>query len=129
VRINTWILALKTLNKLQFQKIRNIKTIIIDSTSITLDLKFSGKFLSKQMLLTKTIKEPFVSIGHYSGFKMTISMDQKTCKPLAILIHEGSPNDSKYLMKFYLSLKKRKILRKRQLILCDKGFYSAESWP
>jgi hypothetical protein len=38
-------LALKTLNKLKFQKIRNIKAIIVDSTSIALDLKFSGKFL------------------------------------------------------------------------------------
>jgi len=36
-------LALKTINKLQFKKIRNIKTIVLDSTSITLDLKFDGK--------------------------------------------------------------------------------------
>ena len=48
-------LALKTINKLQFKKIRNIKTIVLDSTSITLDLKFNGKYLSKQMLLTKGI--------------------------------------------------------------------------
>ncbi|MDR2624144.1 MAG: hypothetical protein LBC39_06230 [Methanobrevibacter sp.] len=52
-------LALKTLNKLQFQKIRNIKTIIVNSTSITLDLKFSGKFLSKEMLLTKDYKRAY----------------------------------------------------------------------
>ena len=40
-------LALKTVNKLQFKKIRNIKTIVFDSTSITLDLKFNGKYLKQ----------------------------------------------------------------------------------
>ncbi|MCL2687118.1 MAG: hypothetical protein FWE58_01110 [Methanobrevibacter sp.] len=52
-------LCLKTLNKMQFKNIRNIKTIILDSTSITLDLKFGGKFLSIQKLLTKEYKRAF----------------------------------------------------------------------
>jgi hypothetical protein len=47
---------------------RNVKFIIIDSTSITLDLKFSGKFLSKKCF-TENYKKTFsTSIGHYSGF-------------------------------------------------------------
>ena len=83
-------LALKSINKLQFKKIRNIKTIVLDSTSITLDLKFGGKYLSKQMLLTKDYKRCFsTNIGHYSGFKMTLAIEQRSCKPLAILMHEG----------------------------------------
>ncbi|MDR0912687.1 MAG: hypothetical protein LBM96_08845 [Methanobrevibacter sp.] len=41
-------LTLKSINKLQFKNIRELKTIVIDSTSITLDLKFDDKHLSKQ---------------------------------------------------------------------------------
>jgi len=53
-------LALKTLNKLEFKKIRGIKTILLDSTAIIIDLKFNGKYLSKQTLYwIKTTKEAF----------------------------------------------------------------------
>ena len=43
-------MALKTLNKLEFKKIRNLKTILVDSTSILIDLKFNGKFIFKANL-------------------------------------------------------------------------------
>jgi hypothetical protein len=39
---------------------------------------------------------------------MTIAMDQKTCKPLAILVHEGSLHDSKIFDEILFELKKRK---------------------
>ena len=48
------------------------------------------------MLLTKDYKRCFsTSIGHYAGFKMTLAIEQRTCKPLAILMHQGCPNDTK----------------------------------
>ena len=39
--------ALKTLNKLKFKKIRGIKNIWLDSTTIIIDLKYDGKYISK----------------------------------------------------------------------------------
>ncbi|WP_263640982.1 transposase [Methanobrevibacter arboriphilus] len=106
-------LCLKTLNKMQFNKIRYIKTIILDSTSITLDLKFNGKYLSKQSLLTKAYKRAFsTNNGHYAGFKMTLAIDERTCKPLAILIHPGSPHDTKIFDEILHELKRRRILKK-----------------
>lgn len=122
-------LCLKTLNKMQFKKIRNIKTIILDSTSITLDLKFSGKFLSKQKLLTKDYKKAYsTNEKHYAGFKMTLAIEERTCKPLAILIHQGSPHDTKIFSDMLLELKKRRILKKWQLIIGDRGFYSLKNY-
>jgi len=122
-------LALKTINKLQFKKIRNIKTIVLDSTSITLDLKFDGKYLSKQMLLTKDYKRCFsTNIGHYAGFKMTLAIEQRTCKPLAIIMHQGCPNDTKVFDDMLFELKRRRILRTGQLILADRGFYSLNNY-
>jgi hypothetical protein len=122
-------LTLKTLNKLQFKRIRHIRTIVLDSTSITLDLKFHGKFLSKQMLLSKDYKRCYsTNIGHYAGFKMTIAIEQRTCKPLAILMHQGCPNDSKIFDDMLFELQKRRILRIGQLILADRGFYSLNNY-
>lgn len=122
-------LALKTLNKMSFKEIRRIDTIILDSTSITLDLKFGGKYLSKQKLLTKDYKRAYsTNNGHYAGFKMTLAIDQKTCKPLAILIHPGAPHDTTIFDDMLDELKRRKILKKWQLILCDRGFQSLENY-
>jgi hypothetical protein len=122
-------LALKTLNKMNFKKIRRVNTIILDSTSITLDLKFGGKYLSKQKLLTKDYKRGYsTNNGHYAGFKMTLAIDQRTCKPLAILIHPGAPHDTMIFDDMLNELKKRRVLKKWQLILCDRGFQSLENY-
>ncbi len=122
-------LALKTLNRINFRKIRRIKTIILDSTSITLDLKFGGKYLSKQKLLTKDYKRAYsTNNGYYAGFKMTLAIDQKTCKPLAILIHPGAPHDTVIFDDMLCELKKRRILKKWQIILCDRGFQSLNNY-
>ena len=89
-------MTLKTLNKLEFKKIRDIKTVLIDSTSIIIDLKFNGKYISKQTCLDKDYKRGFsTSKGHYADFQMTLAVKYETLRPLAILIYPGSPNDAK----------------------------------
>ncbi|NYB52133.1 MAG: transposase [Methanobacteriaceae archaeon] len=118
-------LALKTLNKLEFKKIRDIKTVLIDSTPLIIDLKFNGKYISKQTCLDKDYKRGFsTSKGHYAGFKMTLAVEYETLRPLAILIHPGSPHDTKIFDEIMHELKRRRLIRKGQLILADKGFYS-----
>ncbi|MDR0913399.1 MAG: transposase [Methanobrevibacter sp.] len=122
-------LTLKSLNKLKFKRIRSLNAIILDSTPITLDLKFDGKFLSKQKLLKKDYKRGYsTNIEHYAGFQMTLAIEQETCKPIAILIHPGSPHDTKIFDDMMNELKRRRILRKRQVILADKGFYSLNNY-
>jgi len=94
-------LALKTLNKLEFKKIRGIKTILLDSTAIIIDLKFNGKYLSKQNpVLDKDYKRGFfTSKGLYAGFKI-LAVEYETLRPLAILIHPRFTEMMlKYLMK------------------------------
>ncbi|OPY22660.1 MAG: Transposase DDE domain protein [Methanobacterium sp. PtaU1.Bin097] len=119
-------LALKTLNKLEFKKIRNLKTILVDSTALIIDLKFNGKYISKQTCLDKDYKRSFsTSKGHYTGFKMTLAVEHETLRPLAILIYPGSPNDTKIFDEMMFELKRRRLLRKGQLVITDKGFYSA----
>jgi hypothetical protein len=122
-------LTLKTLNKLQFKKIRDLKTILIDSTPLIIDLKFNGKYLSKQTLLDKDFKRAYsVSKGHYAGFQMTLAMEYETLRPLAILIHPGSPNDAKLYDEILNELKRRRLIRSCQIIIADRGFYSAKNY-
>jgi hypothetical protein len=122
-------MALKTLNKLQFKKIRGIKKILIDSTALIIDLKFNGKYISRQTCLDKDYKRGFsTSKGHYAGFQMTLALEYETLRPLAILIHPGSPNDSKIFDEMMSELKRRRLLKKGQLIIVDRGFYSASNY-
>lgn len=122
-------MVLKTLNKLQFKKIRRIKTILIDSTALIIDLKFNGKYLSKQTCLDKDYKRGFsTSKGHYAGFQMTLAVEYETLRPLAIIIHPGSPNDAKIFDEILFELKNRRLLRNKQLIITDKGFYSKKNY-
>jgi len=52
-------------------------------------------------------------------------MEYETGRVLAILIHPGCPNDAKkYSMKWWLKLKKRRLLHFGQKIYCDRGFTS-----
>ena len=122
-------MALKTLNKLEFKKIRGIKTVLIDSTPLIIDLKFNGKYISKQTCLDKDYKRGFsTSKGHYAGFQMTLAVEYETLRPLAILIHSGSPNDAKLFDEIMFELKRRRLLQKGQQIIADRGFYSAKNY-
>ena len=107
-------LALKTLNKLQFQRIQRVNTIIFDSTSITLDLKFNGKFLSKQKLLDKDYQRCYsTNEKHYARFKMTLAIDYRTCKPLAIYNTSRMPHDSKIFDDMLFKLQKKENIKKK----------------
>jgi len=56
---------------------------------------------------------------------MTIAVEHETLRPLAILIYPGSPNDAKIFDKMMYELKRRRLLKKGQLVIADRGFYSA----
>ena len=81
------------------------------------------------MLLSKDYKRCYsTNVGHYAGFKVTIAIEQRTSKPLTILMHEGCPNDSEIFDDMLFELQRRRILRIGQLILADKGFYSLNNY-
>jgi len=55
---------------------------------------------------------------------MSLAVEYETLRPLAILIHPGSPNDAKIFDEIMHELKRRRLIRKEQLLIVDKGFYS-----
>jgi len=49
-------------------------------------------------------------------------------QPLTMLIHEGSPNDAKIFDEIMHELKRRKISRRGDRILFDKGYFSKNNY-
>lgn len=61
--------------------------------------------------------------GHYIGYKLMLAVDDPSLKPLAILMHRGSPHNSPLFDEILHKLKRRQIKRPENLIVCDKGYY------
>ena len=103
------------------------KTVIIDTTSIVLDLNtWRNRFrIGKTGKQYKYSYDP--SRGYYVGFKLilAISLDFEI---LGFEIYENSPNDSKILIPFVENLYKSKIISSRCIIICDKGFTSKRNY-
>jgi len=58
------------------------------------------------MLLSKDYKRCYsTNVRHYAGFKVTIAMEQRTSKPLAILMYRGCQMIVKYSMICFLNFK------------------------
>ena len=68
------------------------------------------------------------SKGFYIGFKGTVVIDYDSMKPVAILIHSGAPHDTKLYDEILETLQKRRIIRKKDIIIFDKGYYSYKNY-
>ena len=49
------------------------------------------------------------SKGHYIGYKLTLAIEYPSLKPVAFILHLGSPNDAKLFKGILEELKRRKI--------------------
>ena len=48
--------------------------------------------------------------------------------PVAIIIHAGAPHDSKLFSEIMENLRKRRIIRKNDTIIFDRGYYSYKNY-
>ncbi len=103
----------------------NKAQIIVDSTDIQVDLNWFRRKISKKSLENRPFKWGYSSSkSFYIGYKLTLAIDYKTRKPLAFLIHEGSPHDSKIYKEILGELRRRRVMRRGDTIIMDKGYYS-----
>jgi hypothetical protein len=101
------------------------KTIIIDSTAISVDLNWFRKKYTKQALENLPYKWAYSrSKKYYIGMKLTFAIDKKTFKPLAFIVHPGCPSDTIIFSEIMDELKRRRIVRKMDKVLLDRGYYS-----
>ncbi len=89
------------------------------------DLNWFRKKISKKSLENRPFKWGYSSSkSFYIGYKLTLAIDYKTRKPLAFLIHEGSPHDSKIYTEILEELRRRRVMRRGDTIIMDKEYYS-----
>jgi hypothetical protein len=119
----------RILNNRNGVKRRGRKTFIVDATPIDLDFNFRRNKKTKKQLKSMNLKWSYSSSkGFYIGFKATVVLDYDNMKPVAILIHSGAPHDTKLFDEILETLQKRRIIRKKDIILFDKGYYSYKNY-
>ena len=122
-------IILRILNKQCRKRRRGRASIIVDSTDVQLDINYFRRRIKKEDLENKEFKWGYSpSKGYYIGYKLTIAIDKSNLMPLAFLLHEGSPNDAKLFYQILKELKKRRIIRKGDVVIADKGYYSYKNY-
>ncbi len=121
--VNSILMTIKPLKK------RGKRTFIVDATPIELDYNIKRKHRSKDHLNKLDLKWSYSSsYGFYIGFKATVVIEYGSAMPVAILIHSGAPHDSKIFREVMENLRKRRIIRKKDIIIFDKGYYSYRNY-
>lgn len=121
--------TIKLLNRVNFKDKRGVRVIIVDGTDIQIDLNWFGRRISKKSLEKKPYQWGYSSSkGFYIGLKLSLALDCRTMQPLAMILHEGSPNDAKIFVEIMDELKRRRIVRKGDKVFFDKGYFSKENY-
>lgn len=105
------------------------QVFIVDTTPVGLDYNIKRKKRYKKHLEKLNLKWSYASsYGFYIGFKATIVIKHESALPVAILIHAGAPHDSKIFDEVLKNLQQRRIIRKRDILIFDKGYYSYKNY-
>jgi hypothetical protein len=105
------------------------KKYIVDGTGVECDINHVKQFISSERLEELDLKWGYSTTkGHFIGFKVTVVLDEKTLCPVSILIHSGAPHDSKIFDQILKELKRRRIIRPKNILLFDRGYYSYDNY-
>jgi hypothetical protein len=111
------------------RKRRRARTILIDSSAITLDLNWFKRTITKAQLATRDFDWGYSKThGYYIGYKLTLAIEYPSLKPLCFLLHRGSPHDAPLFDEILNELKRRRIARIGDMVVCDKGYYSYRNY-
>jgi len=117
------------LNTLSSVRKRCRACILVDSTAIVLDLNWIRRKITKKKLEGREFKWAYSSSkNYYIGFKLTMAVDYPSLRPLVFLLHSGSPHDSKLFEPIMEELQRRRIIRKGDTIIFDKGYYKYKNY-
>jgi len=103
------------------------KTVIIDTSSIVIDLNI-WRNRHRIGKVNKKYKYSYCpSIGYYVGFKLILAISQNN-EILGFDLYKDCPNDSKLLIPFIEKLYRSRVIKTGDVLLCDKGFTSKENY-
>ena len=118
-----------TLMKFNKENRGTYNRFIADATPSACDFNNDKHFIPKEHLEKLNLKWGFSTTkGHFIGFKVTVVLNEKTMAPVSILIHSGAPNDSKIFDEVLQDLQKRRIIKRKDIILFDRGYYAYKNY-
>lgn len=118
-----------TLMRFNKQNRGKYNRFISDATPSACDFNNDKHFIPKEHLEKLNLKWGFSTTkGHFIGFKVTVVLNEKTMAPVSILIHSGAPNDSKIFDEVLQDLQKRRIIKRKDIILFDRGYYAYKNY-
>ena len=104
-------------------------TYIADATPVMCDINILKKYISPEHLKKLRLKFGYSnSNGYFVGYKVTMVLEKKTRTPVSILIHPGAPSDSKIFDEVFKELKRRRLIKPKDLIYFDRGYFSYENY-
>lgn len=104
-------------------------TFIVDATPVACDINIEKNYITPEHLEKLGLKwSHSTTKGYFIGFKVTVVLDKENMVPVSILIHSGAPNDSKLFEEILEELRRRRIIKEKDIILFDKGYYSLENY-
>lgn len=108
---------------------RRKNTYITDATPVECDINILRKYISPKHLKKLRLKFGYSnSKGYFVGYKVTMVLEKKTRTPVSILIHPGAPSDSKIFDEVLKELKRRQLIKPKDLIYFDRGYFSYENY-
>ena len=108
---------------------RRKNTYITDTTPVECDINILRKYISPEHLKKLRLKFGYSnSKGYFVGYKVTMVLEKKTRTPVSILIHPGAPSDSKIFDEVLKELKRRQLIKPKDLIYFDRGYFSYENY-
>ena len=108
---------------------RRKSVYITDATPVECDINILRKYISPKHLKKLRLKFGYSnSKGYFVGYKVTMVLEKTTRTPVSILIHPGAPNDSKIFDEVLKELKRRSLIKPKDLIYFDRGYFSYENY-
>ena len=101
---------------------------IADATPSACDFNNDKHFIPKEHLEKLNLKWSYSTTkGSFIGFKVTVVINKATLSPVSVLIHSGAPNDAKIFDEVLKELRKRRIIKDKDIILFDRGYVRQEA--
>ena len=120
-------MILRILNSITKKRQRNTR-IIIDCTDISVDVNYFRNPVRQKDLEGKDYRWGYSAKGMFIGMKLTLVLEYSSLKPLLFLLHPANMHEAKIFQEVFNELKRRRILRKGDTVIMDKGFYAYRNY-
>ena len=116
-------MILRILNSITKRRARNTR-VIIDCTDVSVDLNWFRKPIKQRDLEGKEYRWGYSSKGMFIGMKLTLVLEHPSIKPLLFRLHPANRHEARIFQEIMEELRRRKMIRKGDVIIMDKGFYA-----